>query len=85
MGQLLLTEAARRLGISRLTLWRAIREGEIKKIKRVARYTFVDENEVMRWYQKWLQQPRRRRRVKKKSARASSLNARANPPSEVMQ
>jgi len=60
MAEILLTEAARRIGVSRLTIWRAIKRGEIKKVKRIARYTFLDSNEVERWAEKWRQKVKRK-------------------------
>ncbi|MCS7186465.1 MAG: hypothetical protein RMK89_05865 [Armatimonadota bacterium] len=62
MKQVLLSEAAKKIGVSRLTLWRAIKNRELKNIRRVGRYTFVDLDEVNRWKEK---------RKKRKKARAS--------------
>ncbi len=48
---ILLTEAERLFGVSRVTLWRAIKAGKLKGF-RVGAQTFVRPEEVAKWKEK---------------------------------
>lgn len=67
MKEILLTEAAKKFGVSRLCIWRAITKGEIKRVRRVGRYTFLDAKEVSLWAKRKQKQISK---VRKNKARA---------------
>lgn len=45
----LLSDAAKQVGVSRLPLYFAIKKGLLKTVEHFGRYTFVDLNEVREW------------------------------------
>ncbi|MEM2566844.1 MAG: hypothetical protein QXY85_08510 [Candidatus Nitrosocaldus sp.] len=48
----LLSDAAKQVGVSRLPLYFAIKKGLLKTVERFGRYTFVDLDEVRQWRQR---------------------------------
>jgi len=69
MREMLLSQAAERIGVSRLTIWRAIVNKELKNFRRVGRYTFVDYDEIKKWKRQREKAKRKRKgRVKNDSA-----------------